>query len=564
MATAEHLCDVCQLQNICKPAASWCSECEEAFCVECGDLHSRRKLTKSHETISIRDYQKLPQSALEIKHHCSEHEEKYEFYCTNHVSPCCVKCVKEDHKKCEIDSLRDVVQNIKTSSSVSNIEQNLSEIQSIFQKISNEKRSNLKHIDEKTTTYQKEIADRRKQINCHLDALELEMKKNLRDKQQKVKTSVEGFISIIDSKVKNVEKAIFNICQMKSHATDLQIFLALREIEKDVERELSYIKDLKTKPEMKTFDVQLKLSDGLKSMQTDVEVWGEVSIKTVDSLVCIDVATEKQAQIMLPNKRREYVTDIHSIILKKNTSFKVQSEEIRLTGCEILPDGGMVLVNEPDKTILIYNLSGSLIKEFKLQWKPYDITYIGNDIIAISFGTRRKVCTFNITNEQLNTIYESPEVVSGITYKDDKLFILYGAIGIRIISVSGTLISENKFDSNSTLNLCVGSSGQIYYPIWNDTSVVCCDNQGNTQWTVTNDLLKEVYGITCGLNDVVFAADHAGGITLISSDGQHIKRILDKSSGLERPYCIHFNDKWNQLLVCNERGGQVFLYDVQL
>ncbi|XP_063408785.1 uncharacterized protein LOC134692264 [Mytilus trossulus] len=565
MATAVSLCDVCQLQNISKPASSWCSECEEAICIECDDLHTRRKLTKNHKTISIRDYLNLPRSALEIKHHCSVHEEKYEFYCTNHVSPCCVKCVKEDHKKCEIDSLRDVVQNIKTSSSVTNIEHNLSEIQSIFQKIRDEKRSNVKHIDEKTTTYQKEIADFRKQISCHLDALELEMNKNLKDKQNEVKTTIQSFISVIDSKIKLVEIAINNINQMKSHATDLQVFLALREIEKDVEKELSYIKDIKIKPEMKTVDVQFKVSDGLKSFQKDINSWGKISIKTFDSSVCTEVTTEKQALIILPSKRREYVTDIHSITLKKNTSFKVQSEKIRLTGCEILPGGEILLVNETDKTILMYNLSGSLIKKFKLQWEPFDITYIDKDLIAISFFNEQKICTLNTKNEQLNTIFESPEKVWGIVYKDGKLFLRYGIKGISIISVSGTQISNIQFESRSTSHLCVGSSDQIYYPIWRERSVICCDRQGSIRWKVTHDLLTRVYGITCGLNDVVFAADYYNdGITVISSDGQQCKRILDKSSGMNHPYCIHFSDKRKQLLVCNDCDGQVFIYDVQL
>ncbi|CAC5398458.1 unnamed protein product [Mytilus coruscus] len=429
--------------------------------------------------------------------------------------------------------------------------------------IMDEKRSNLKHMDEKTTTYQKEIADLRKQINCHLDSLELNINKNLKDKQQKAKTTIEGFISIIDSKVKNVEKAIDNIDQMKSHATDLQIFLALREIEKDVKRELSYIKELKTKPELKTVDVQLQVSNGLKSLQKDVKVWGEISIKTFDSSVCTEVTTEKQAQMILPGKRREYVTDIHSITLKNNTSFKVQCENCSLTGCEIVPDGDLLLVNQTDKTILKYSQSGSPIKEFKMPWEPYDITYIGNGNIAISLIDEMKVCTFNTANEHFETIYVSSEKVWGIAYKDDQLFLRYGTMGIRIISVSGTLISDIRFDSNSTSHLCVGNSGQIYYQIWREKSVICCDRQGNIQWTVTNDLLTKGFGIACGLNDIVFAADKAGSIIVISSDGQQRKRILDKSSELNLPYCIHFSDKRNQLLVCDEHDGQVFLYDVQ-
>lgn len=54
-----------------------------------------------------------------------------------------------------------------------------------------------------------------------------------------------------------------------------------------------------------------------------------------------------------------------------------------------------MLVNDTNKTILMYNVSGSLIKEFKLPWTPYDITYIDNGIVAISCIGERKVCTLN-------------------------------------------------------------------------------------------------------------------------------------------------------------------------
>lgn len=239
------------------------------------------------------------------------------------------------------------------------------------------------------------------------------------------------------------------------------------------------------------------------------------------------------------------------------------SEHIRLSGCEILPDGKIVLVNGSDKSILMYNKSGSPIKEFQLQWEPFDITYIDNDMIAISFMYGKKVCRFNTTNEQLDTIYESSNAILGISFKDGNIYLRQCNEGIIIITVSGTLISILKLDSETTSNLCVGKSGKIYYPIRNKSSVTCCDNKGNIQWTATHDSLKEVYGITCGLNDVVFAADNDGGITLISSDGQQIKRILDKSSGVDRPNCIHFSHKRNQLLVCNGHAGHVFLYDVQ-
>ena len=53
---------------------------------------------------------------------CAKHHEKYQQYCKNHDSPCCIKCTKEHHHECKIENLDGIVQNVKESSYIIEIQ----------------------------------------------------------------------------------------------------------------------------------------------------------------------------------------------------------------------------------------------------------------------------------------------------------------------------------------------------------------------------------------------------------------------------------------------------------
>jgi hypothetical protein len=51
--------------------------------------------------ISMENYQKLPSSTLSIKNRCTKHGKQYELYCSIHGDPCCVMCIRNDHRYCQ-------------------------------------------------------------------------------------------------------------------------------------------------------------------------------------------------------------------------------------------------------------------------------------------------------------------------------------------------------------------------------------------------------------------------------------------------------------------------------
>ncbi|XP_063418455.1 uncharacterized protein LOC134701257 [Mytilus trossulus] len=75
MATNDNtpFCDICQSRDLNKLAEEFCPQCEEALCGDCTEHHKISKSTKSHQTISLEKYNKLPSFIKQISHNCQEH-----------------------------------------------------------------------------------------------------------------------------------------------------------------------------------------------------------------------------------------------------------------------------------------------------------------------------------------------------------------------------------------------------------------------------------------------------------------------------------------------------------
>lgn len=69
-------CDICDAMHKTSKSIKWCSKCDEKLCVSFQTIHSVSKSLKHHTLIEIRHYRKLPDSALDIKSFCDQHEMK--------------------------------------------------------------------------------------------------------------------------------------------------------------------------------------------------------------------------------------------------------------------------------------------------------------------------------------------------------------------------------------------------------------------------------------------------------------------------------------------------------
>ncbi|XP_071123284.1 uncharacterized protein [Mytilus edulis] len=186
MASNWSVCGVCEYRHITKPSVVWCSECDEGLCEECKDHHSISKGSRSHDTVTITEHQKLPNELLQLARSCDKYNEKYVLFCKKHDCPCCKKCVVESHMECkELTDIDDVTRNIKSSNAFADIEQTLSEIAENIIRLRIHRDDNLASIGKKSKKIEGEVLETRARINLYLDKLQDTVLKELTENERK-------------------------------------------------------------------------------------------------------------------------------------------------------------------------------------------------------------------------------------------------------------------------------------------------------------------------------------------------------------------------------------------
>ncbi|CAG2231473.1 unnamed protein product [Mytilus edulis] len=235
MAAQSQSCGVCDLRHLTKPSIVWCTECDEGLCTECQEHHSLSKASRSHSVIPIAAYQKLPANILKITQYCSSHDKKYQFYCQKHECPCCSTCIVECHKECrEIVELENIIRNAKSSNAMCEIEESLVEIAENLKKIRQHQQDNLLTFKEKRKEIEKELKKTRMKINNHLDKLQEDLMKQLNELEEKENSKICQLMASLEKKEKEIGECQNSLLNIKKHATDLQMFLSIKQIEEDV------------------------------------------------------------------------------------------------------------------------------------------------------------------------------------------------------------------------------------------------------------------------------------------------------------------------------------------
>jgi hypothetical protein len=129
-----------------------------------------------------------------------------ELYCAIHDVPCCVMCIRDDHRHCqELRPILEVTQNAKSSTAIVHIERDLENIDAAFEKMKSDITNNITEIDRQKRKFLSDISDMRKSFNDHLDKIEKQTVEEMvsveQNLQVQLKTSTTLVISFTPMKV---------------------------------------------------------------------------------------------------------------------------------------------------------------------------------------------------------------------------------------------------------------------------------------------------------------------------------------------------------------------------
>jgi hypothetical protein len=560
MATSTVAYNVCSLRHITKSSAVWCSECDEGFCTDCKEYHSLAKATGDHVTITIGEYQKLPPFIIEITPLCDEHREKYQTYCKGHQNLCCRKCVIASHKNCkDIVLLEELVDNVKNSSSVQEMEHLLDDLTKNIKAIITSGQDNLDMLNETKAGIEKQIKQTRLAINGYLDKLEKELITKLQEAGDSAKGQIIELVATLAENKKEILECQDNLQNIKTHATDLQTFLGLKQIEHEITKNEQFVQSLIDHQKVSKTTLHCKIHQTLQTLTTDVHCFGEVTTSITPCDITLERRKDKQAQMMVAGVPAR---SISNICLKRKHQFTTGCNDI--TGCSILTGGKIAFINYDPAFLQILNVDGSKERNLSLPiWNALDVACIDQNTAAVTSPSDKLITLVDLNNGKTVKSINTNTTCCGITSTNGMLvFSVFGKGLIKVDLKDGNIVEIVAFAADFWSRV-TSFNDRLYYTDSMRSEVVCCDINGTILWTFTDkSVLKTPRSITVDDYGNVYVIDaNPVNVIVIYPDGKEHRQLLSKADRLENPRSLHYDRKTRQLLVANANTS-AFIYSV--
>jgi hypothetical protein len=221
---------------------------------------------------------------LEINEVCNEHHEKFIAYCKEHERPCCRICILENHKDCkEVVIVENIIHNIKTSHIFNEIERSIDELIETIGKIRQNRETNYSAIKEQKISVENEIRELRTQIDKHFDKLQEGLMKELTEKENGIAIETRELLVSLDEKQKELTEHQINIVNIKRYASDLQAYLAVKQIEKNVETEDTCLQTIVNSDSLNQTKLSYKIDSALNTIAIIIKKFGEVVVESMPS-----------------------------------------------------------------------------------------------------------------------------------------------------------------------------------------------------------------------------------------------------------------------------------------
>ncbi|CAG2238329.1 unnamed protein product [Mytilus edulis] len=483
-------CGPCDYADNNRNAVKWCTICEEGLCKECETVHKSIKTTRSHRLMSTDDFQqiKIFPSALPVKTMTSDLNYK-------------------------------AAENTKTSTALADLEETVIIALRSLQQIINNRTAALENLEGQKQTIKDTINNTRARIIQKLDDLEQKTLLELDTQHGKCNSEINKLLNCLKNSERDLNCLIEQTSQLKSFASEIQLFLGTRQISEAVFKEVESVKErIKSVP---NYAIDLQLYPSIIALMNEVDQLGKISVKKTTTSLPFKEAKIDQAQIQLPVQETKSINNIKTRLRKR---FNVNENVwcIWLSGCTMLSN------------------------------------VIDTGRIAVTYGGSKYVEIFNIKNNTVERKVEFDENCNGISYQDSKLFI--SSEGIVITDITGKVLKTLEVDCGLYLETTID---RIYYTVESDNAVHCISMTGKEIWEHKVESLVDPRGIAVDDHQNVFVADRGSNfLTVIQHDGSASKTLLTKLDNLYSPTALHYNKDKNILIVCNAYEGAA-LYNLQ-
>jgi vacuolar-type H+-ATPase subunit I/STV1 len=193
----------------------------------------------------------------------------------------------------------EIIKNVKTSSMFHETEHLIKEMIETIGKIRQNRGTNSSSVKEQKRIIENEIQELRTKINNHLDKLQENLMTELDESEKQVTDETRELLVSLDEKQKELTEYQTNIVHIEKYASDLQTFIAVKQIEKDVETQDTCLQSLINSDSLKQTKLTYKIDTGLKNITTSIQKFAEVVVEAKPCEMVFVRRKDKQAQMMV-------------------------------------------------------------------------------------------------------------------------------------------------------------------------------------------------------------------------------------------------------------------------
>ncbi|PVD22028.1 hypothetical protein C0Q70_17831 [Pomacea canaliculata] len=273
----DHLCCVCEDVR----ADFICMQCQDMMCSACTKVHKKMSVSRSHdvESVSTVTPERLAASRPAL---CADHGDKQaEFFCRKHRLAVCSACKANKHKDCpETNHLDNEIKSVQNSlidltkilvEAEQNLEQAIGQLTSRLQEVDVSEQEDMAQVDKACDRLQGMVEDVRNKLKDKTRISHLQIRNSLRD----VKTTLSNRLGKVTSHKHIVTRAAA------------------------------------VSPRPALIHMTQALTDRINSLDLSANLQGEVVVKPLSSVECLEEAVRVIEQEILILKQEKTESEVN-------------------------------------------------------------------------------------------------------------------------------------------------------------------------------------------------------------------------------------------------------------
>ncbi|OWF35830.1 tripartite motif-containing protein 2-like [Mizuhopecten yessoensis] len=556
-------CGPCSRNGEESTITSWCKECRDGLCDNCAKVHKGMRVSMEHTVLTRADYMKQMDLLKEYQEPCRKHAGKtLDMYCMFERELCCPNCVAEEHRKCEkVVPVAEAAIKIRTEREPAFLSDSLEQYIKHIERTMTDRNNHTKKLEDTKKSLTEDFANIRIQIINMLDNMEKSAKKELTlihgDEIAQIQKEVK--------KCKSMKEAVSNaqvlLKMAEEHGSDSRLMNTLEMIRKEC---FWYEEDMgKLRTKLQDCDYDFEKDHTIDNLRRTVKQLGKISVKHVPSKLppFPNIVTFDRVEQLKMNKSTLSLRGRRIELLR---TFEGKQEDDNAecwhTGAAFLGDGKLALVDRQNKKLKIYNKSYRVQHTFPLSSKPWDVTLVSSNEIAVTLPEEYAIMLLVVDDEITQSDYFSTdERCYGITFARGKFFTLCydGAPpALKIIGSDGkeiAAISQDDFGSplfSRPIYVTSNSSGTMIY-ITDERRGSITTLTETKQYYFNYSCLEVSHAAGIAVDqagNLYVCRNHAKSVQLVSPDGERLKTLVARDK-ISYPRAIAYDPTDERLVV---------------